>query len=321
MLEHVYCSIDRLTMLALVEEPRKTIFKIREYINQNLEKYRNITLNDFQDLAFGVAWYGKNEFENDFREENLVFIHLFEHAGVTDLRIDFNPNSLKKRGAEKVWGDIRYILKILNAEIRLSRFDLAFDIFNAPEVVEMRNLKGGITRKEFYGRSGALETVYWGSQASSVQIRLYDKLVELGGDMGVYEYRRISEMDSYGAYLVQVKDFWRLEMQMRTKVIDENMVVECLKRLDDFTFCSAYSLDLEPDLQRFADMMMNEPEKIKLAYRDIHERTLRRWKSQVRKAIAGVRDDYVDSIKKALQRDSAMLQEELQAYTEQYLGF
>ncbi|WP_061845190.1 hypothetical protein, partial [Streptococcus suis] len=309
MLEHVYCSIDRLTMLALVEEPRKVIHKIRQYLEKNLDKYKNIAINDFQDMAFGVAWYEPNEAKDGFREENLVFLHLFEHAGKTDLRIDFNPNSLKKRGSEQVWGDIRYVLSVFKADLRLSRFDLAFDIFNAPEIAEMRNLKGGITRKEFYGRSGALETVYWGSQASSVQIRLYNKLVELGGNMSSYDYRRISETNSYGAYVVQIRDFWRLELQLRTKVIDENMVSECLKRLDDFTFASAYALNLEPKLKRFADLMMNEPGKLKLAYSEVDERTIRRWKTKVRKAVAEVHDDYVCSIKKALQRDSAMLQE------------
>ena len=34
----------------------------------------------------------------------------------------------------------------------LLRFDLAFDIFNRPEIVNLQHIKGGVTHNVFYGR-------------------------------------------------------------------------------------------------------------------------------------------------------------------------
>lgn len=325
MLENVYCSIDRLTIL-VTHNQRSSIYlanKMREYLSGKLVSDSKLKLVDYQDgLAFGVSWYELNKYDEE-REENLIFIHVFEHGGESDLRIDFNPNSLKKHNVEYIWNDLRFALSALQVNLRLSRFDLAFDIINAPFIREMKNIKGGITRKEFYGRSGALETIYWGSQASSVQIRLYDKLVEIEGKTGEL-YNTIPELtktDDWGRFLVQVEDAWRLEMQMRTKVIDENLVDEVVKRLSDFSLTSADELDLKPQLKIFADMFLNSPEKIAVFYSDIPKRTIRDWKSKVREAVRKANDDNIEAIKKALQRDSEKLAKELKKYCDIYLGF
>lgn len=325
MLENIYCSIDRLTILA-TQNQRSSVYlahKLREYLVDKLVSDSKSKLVDYQDgLAFGVSWYELNKHDEE-REENLVFIHVFEHGGESDLRIDFNPNSLKKHNVEYIWNDLRFALSTLQVNLRLSRFDLAFDIINAPFIREMKNIKGGITRKEFYGRSGALETIYWGSQASSVQIRLYDKLVEIEGKTGEL-YNTIPELtktDDWGRFLVQVEDAWRLEMQMRTKVIDENLVDEVVKRLSDFSLTSADELDLKPQLKIFADMFLNSPEKIAVFYSDIPKRTIRDWKSKVREAVRKANDDNIEAIKKALQRDSEKLAKELKKYCDIYLGF
>lgn len=325
MLKNIYCSIDRLTILA-THEQRSSIhlaYKLREYLASKLIVDSKLKLVDYQDgLAFGISWYELNKYDEE-REENLIFVHVFNHAGESDLRIDFNPNSLKKHDVEYIWDDVRFVLSTLQVKLRLSRFDLAFDIINAPFIREMQNIRGGITRKEFYGRSGALETIYWGSQASSVQIRLYDKLVEIGGKIGEL-YNTIPELtktDKWGRFLVQIEDAWRLEMQMRTKVIDENLVDEVTKRLNDFSLVSVYELDLKPKLKIFADMFLNSPEKIAVFYSDIDERTVRRWKAKVREAVREVNDDNIEAIKKALQRDSEKLKLELQKYCDTYLGF
>lgn len=325
MLENIYCSVDRLTILA-THEQRSSIYlayKLREHLADKLVNDSKLKLVDYQDgLAFGISWYELNKYDEE-REENLIFIHVFEHGGESDLRIDFNPNSLKKHDVEYIWNDLRFALSTLQVDLRLSRFDLAFDIINAPFIREMKNIRGGVTRKEFYGRSGALETIYWGSQASSVQIRLYDKLVEIGGKTGEL-YNTIPELtkiDEWGRFLVQIEDAWRLEMQMRTKVIDENLVDEVVKRLNDFSLVSVYELDLKPEVQRFAEIMLNNSKILKLAYRDVPERTFKRWKAKVRKAIKEANDDNIEAIKKALQRDSEKLKLELQKYCDVYLGF
>ena len=51
-----------------------------------------------------------------------------------------------------------YFARLNSLTVRLSRFDLAFDIFNRPEIVNLQHIKGGVTHKVFYGRGGELET-------------------------------------------------------------------------------------------------------------------------------------------------------------------
>lgn len=325
MLENIYCSIDRLTIL-VTHNQRSSVYlahKLREYLVDKLVSDSKLKLVDYQDgLAFGVSWYELNKYDEE-REENLIFIHVFEHGGESDLRIDFNPNSLKKHDVEYIWNDLRFALSTLQVDLRLSRFDLAFDIINAPFIKDMKNIRGGITRKEFYGRSGALETIYWGSQASSVQIRLYDKLVEIEGKTGEL-YNTIPELaktDDWGRFLVQIENAWRLEMQMRTKVIDENLADEVTTRLNDFGLVNVHDLNLSSDMRIFAEIFLNHASALDLFYSDVNERTLRRWKAKVRKAVREANDDNIEAIKKALQRDSEKLAKELKKYCDIYLGF
>ena len=120
---------------------------------------------------------------------------------------------------------------------------------------------------------------------------------------------------------MQIEDAWRLEMQMRTKVIDENLADEVAKRLNDFTLTSVHELDLKPELRRFARTMFNDPKILKLDYEEVPERTFKRWKAKVREAVRKANDDNVEAIKKALQRDSEKLAKELKKYCDIYLGF
>lgn len=321
MIDYVRCSIDRLTILAEDDRPLATVKKIREMLAKRLVDKFDVVLVDYQDgSAFGVAYSEWDEDRLEDKQENLIFINAFQIGQTSDVRVDFNPNALVKHGVEHVWVELKYILSLLRLDLRLSRFDLAFDIINVPEIQKMQNVKGGVTRKLFYGRSGALETIYWGSQASSVQIRLYDKKTELGGVLSVLEYAGI-ETDSRGAYKIQIQDLWRLEMQMRTKVIDENLADEVVRRLDDFSMTSPYALNLKPELLPFAAIFLSEPGDIALAYRHVPKRTIQLWKAKVRKAVREANDEYVEEIKKALQRDSEKLKQELKKYCDVYLGF
>ncbi len=100
-----------------------------------------------------------------------------------------------------------YFARLNSLTVRLSRFDLAFDIFNRPEIVNLQHIKGGVTHKVFYGRGGELETKYWGSSGSNVQVRLYDKNKE------IIAHKREEKLD------LGVNPFWwRLEFQLRTKI-------------------------------------------------------------------------------------------------------
>lgn len=61
-------------------------------------------------------------------------------------------------------------------EPHFSRADIACDIIDVPdEFITQYRVVDPVSFKPIYGRSGKLETAYWGSRASERQIRLYNK--------------------------------------------------------------------------------------------------------------------------------------------------
>ena len=102
-----------------------------------------------------------------------------------------------------------YFVRLNLLTVGLSRFDLALDIFNKPEIVNLQHIKGSVTHKVFYGLGGELETKYWCSSGSNVQVRLYDK-------KKIIAHKCQEKLD------LDVNPFWwRLEFQIRTKAIGE----------------------------------------------------------------------------------------------------
>ena len=95
---------------------------------------------------------------NEYDSINIIFFQLSTYGGEQLIRIDFNPNTLKEFDGRKVWRQLMYFARLNSLTVRLSRFDLAFDIFNRPEIVNLQHFKGGVTHKVFYGRGGELET-------------------------------------------------------------------------------------------------------------------------------------------------------------------
>lgn len=96
----------------------------------------------------------------------------------TDVRIEFNPNSLKgAKGAYYVG-----IMKFMSTfkYVRATRVDIAIDLYNIDmnDYVIM-DTKGRKT-VEYRGGSGELETFYVGAPASDLRIRIYDKRKEQG---------------------------------------------------------------------------------------------------------------------------------------------
>jgi len=146
-----------------------------------------------------------------------------------------------------------YFARLNSLTVRLSRFNLAFDIFNRPEIVNLQHIKGGVTHKIFYGRGGELETKYWGSSGSNVQVRLYDKNKE------IIAHKREEKLD------LAVNPFWwRLEFQLRTKAIGEEMVQDIMNRLDNFGF---YKLEhIRVEQRAFTIIFLNNPELLSLAF-------------------------------------------------------
>ena len=165
-----------------------------------------------------------------------------------------------------------YFARLNSLTVRLSRFDLAFDIFNRPEIVNLQHIKGGVTHKVFYGRGGELETKYWGSSGSNVQVRLYDKNKE------IIAHKHEEKLD------LGVNPFWwRLEFQLRTKAIGEDMVQDIMNRLDNFGF---YKLEhIRVDQRAFTIIFLSNPELLSLAFPNLKSDSIKKKKTRVRKLL------------------------------------
>ena len=284
---------------------------IRNILEMELGGHQFIAIENYDRSDSGVFGVAYCEFDDDreiIYSENLIYAEVLQARGDVFLRYDFNPNSLKKRGAEFVWFRIKELLDELESEYRLSRFDLALDVLNTPEMNALKCIRSGVTRKEFYGRDGVLETIYWGSRQSEAQVRLYNKIREM-------KPKERKLLDS------SIESWWRLEIQMRSKKIDEGLAIEFENRLNDFILSSPLVWDLKDELKRFA-LILENTKDVREYYPDKSERTIRDWKSKVRKAQKGF-DDYAyrEALKNALQNQMQDIRKELDSYVELYLGF
>ena len=217
-----------------------------------------------------------------------------------------NPNTLKEFDGMKVWRQLMYFARLNSLTVRLSRFDLAFDILNRPEIVNLQHIKGGVTHKVFYGRGGELETKYWGSSGSNVQVRLYDKNKE------IIAHKREEKLD------LDVNPFWwRLEFQLRTKAIGEEMVQDIMNRLDNFGF---YKLDhIRVDQRAFTIIFLNNPELLSLAFPNLKSDSIKKKKTRVRKLLREETNQFAEELKEVLIQNLPKLNTELQLLVGEFL--
>lgn len=256
-------SIDRLTVLLDSNQSLRRIFR---EVRQALEK---------TDIPFHIQVNLKDDtftlsklVEDDYI--NVIFFQLSQYGGFEVIRIDFNPNSLKEYHGQTVWRQILTYAKLNRLDIRLSRLDLAFDIFNRPDILMLQHIKGGVSHKVFYGRSGNVESKYWGASGSNIQVRLYDKNRE------VIAHKRADKLN-----LQEKPYWWRLEFQLRTKAINEETISEIHKRLENFSF---YSLEsIPPENKAFAYIFLNAPEMLTQLFPYLKPNTITVKKGRLRK--------------------------------------
>ena len=119
------------------------------------------------------------------------------------VRLEFNPTQQTEKSDEVK----NYFLDVLEDK-SVSRADLAFDVYG--DLSGYRLNRAGVSSNYYMGRSGRLETLYYGSRGSDKQIRMYNKLKELSAHKKFHELAELPQLPS---------DWWRLELQMRR---DEN---------------------------------------------------------------------------------------------------
>ena len=301
LVQRLDVSIDRLTVIWDTDTGSlRRIFKnLKQAISTRVDSFE--IYDNVRDDVFTLA----KDF-NEYDSINIIFFQLSTYGGEQLIRIDFNPNTLKEFDGMKVWRQLMYFARLNSLTVRLSRFDLAFDIFNRPEIVNLQHIKGGVTHKVFYGRGGELETKYWGSSGSNVQVRLYDKNKE------IIAHKREEKLD------LDVNPFWwRLEFQLRTKAIGEEMVQDIMSRLDNFGF---YKLDhIRVEQRAFTIIFVNNPELLSLAFPKLKSDSIKKKKTRVRKLLREETNQFAEELKEVLIQNLPKLNTELQLLVGEFL--
>ena len=302
LVQRLDVSIDRLTVIWDTDTGSlRRIFKnLKQAISTRVDSFE--IYDNVRDDCFTLA-----KVFNEYDSINIIFFQLSIYGGEQLIRIDFNPNTLKEFDGMKVWRQLMYFARLNSLTVRLSRFDLAFDIFNRPEIVNLQHIKGGVTHKVFYGRGGELETKYWGSSGSNVQVRLYDKNKE------IIAHKREEKLD------LDVNPFWwRLEFQLRTKAIGEEMVQDIMSRLDNFGF---YKLDhIRVDQRAFTIIFLNNPELLSLAFPKLKSDSIKKKKTRVRKLLREETNQFAEELKEVLIQNLPKLNTELQLLVGEFLN-
>ena len=302
LVQRLDVSIDRLTVIWDTDTGSlRRIFKnLKQAISTRVDSFE--IHDNVRDDVFTLTKYF-----NEYDSINIIFFQLAIYGSEQLIRIDFNPNTLKEFDGMKVWRQLMYFARLNSLTVRLSRFDLAFDIFNRPEIVNLQHIKGGVTHKVFYGRGGELETKYWGSSGSNVQVRLYDKNKE------IIAHKREEKLD------LDVNPFWwRLEFQLRTKAIGEEMVQDIMSRLDNFGF---YKLDhIRVDQRAFTIIFLNNPELLSLAFPKLKSDSIKKKKTRVRKLLREETNQFAEELKEVLIQNLPKLNAELQLLIGEFLN-
>ena len=302
LVQRLDVSIDRLTVIWDTDTGSlRRIFKnLKQAISTKVDSFE--IHDNVRDDVFTLA----KDF-NEYDSINIIFFQLSTYGGEQLIRIDFNPNTLKEFDGMKVWRQLMYFARLNSLTVRLSRFDLAFDIFNRPEIVNLQHIKGGVTHKVFYGRGGELETKYWGSSGSNVQVRLYDKNKE------IIAHKREEKLD------LAVNPFWwRLEFQLRTKAIGEEMVQDVMNRLDNFGF---YKLEhIRVEQRAFTIIFLNNPELLSLAFPKLKTDSIKKKKTRVRKLLREETNQFAEELKEVLIQNLPKLNTELKLLVGEFLN-
>ncbi|MGG6799484.1 UNVERIFIED_CONTAM: replication initiation factor domain-containing protein [Streptococcus canis] len=299
--EKIEVSIDRLTLLVDAHNPIYLIRDLRNALIEELQGHIEYSVISSDYKSFSLEYVS----EDDIRV-NLMYVEVTTFGEIL-LRIDFNPNTLKEYGAMEIWQKIIVFLTLQSEEIRLSRFDLAFDVFNLPSVITVKHIKGGTKSTFYYGRSYELETVYWGSRASNVQVRLYDKNKE-----------RLQKGKLTITNLEDNPYWWRFEMQLRTKAINADMVSEVMKRLENF---GIYDYSKLGGNKAFTYIFFQDESMLPYVFDNLSRNSIRVNKQRLRKRLRELDNEFSRKMIAALREQSPKLAKELKQYTQEFLGF
>ena len=202
------CSIDRLTIVG--DFVRGRLFDDFAWLQNKFD-----TDTDFKFLASNLHQTSFQMFDDK------VYIQLQYGKFVKGraFRMDYNPNNLTKEQATKIKDVILPAVK--NA--KFTRVDIAFDI-DYPLSKFMYLEKIPKKKSNYVGKTGAVETMYFGTRESNEQLRIYDKNTEGSGKV-----RKVDEETGEVSYEFEPpKDkqgnlhehWWRLEFTLKQDKIE-----------------------------------------------------------------------------------------------------
>lgn len=295
--EDIQVSIDRVTVL-IDGNPYLIFQDVMERLVNNVSDEFSISREGF---SISISKYLE-----DGSSVNLFFVEVTERGNIF-VRIDFNPNRIKKYGGMAIWRQLMAYITLNKLESHLSRLDLAFDIKNMPSVSNLKHVKGGVSEKVYYGRGGELETHYFGSRASNIQVRLYDKNKE-----------KLSKGELTKQDLKKAPYHWRFEMQLRTKAIDENTISEVISRLSKFGLYDYTALSGD---YQFAYFYLHDESLLPIMYPNLSTGAIRQKKYRIRQKLDELQNDFSEKMVNALREQSGRLAQDLRLYTHEFLGF
>ena len=296
--ERIEVSIDRITVL-IDGNPYLIFQDIKKGIQEHLPHGFATLQDEFNSMSI-------LRYLEDGSSVNLFYVEVTGKGNIF-VRIDFNPNRIKKYGGMVIWRQLMAYITLNKLESHLSRLDLAFDVYNMPSIVELKHIKGGVSEKVYYGRGGELETRYFGSRSSNVQVRLYDKNKE-----------KLSKNELTKEDLQKAPYHWRFEMQLRTKAIDENTISEVISRLEKF---GIYDYTALANDTRFAYFYLHDESLIPTMYPNLSTSAIRQKKYRIRQKLEELQGEFAEKMVKALREQSERLAKDLRLYTQEFLGF
>jgi len=155
-------SLDRITVSGTIREQFRELQGIMNALGSHWELSEGVfrLMREFPNGdTENVAYYAENAFKRG------------------SWRLDFNPNKLSDEEKSEMIRAINLLI-----EPHFTRLDVAFDVFNDPTGMKYRVYRQNVSERVFGVYKGQWEkdvqTIYYGSVRSEIQIRQYNKLVE-----------------------------------------------------------------------------------------------------------------------------------------------
>ena len=277
-------SIDRITIVGTL---RKNIYYHTTHDVLILDFEQLMRLNEGNGYLKAV---GNNGWQLlDQYEENIAYIEILKWQEGKG-RIDFNPNKISQFLA----GSMKNFIHDLFLEPHFSRADIACDIIDVPdEFITQYRVVDPVSFKPIYGRSGKLETAYWGSRASERQIRLYNKKLEQETKRKIVP--------------PEIKTWWRLELQLRRgKATDWYAMVH--ESLDSFASPHFLPVSTKPIDKVLISGLIADQNNWSIISRDLKYRLRKLLKQESQN------DELTNYLRESFAESSSELKEELDTW-------